>query len=415
VERQRALEAALEGVDRLPAKERALVRAWKLRTEDRPDEALRLLAPVAEEYPRDKEIQLVAGWAAGSANGPSAAEPWFERALALDPGWGLAMSSVVWVLSSQGRHDEAIARARSWVDRGPDVSALRVLVNALQFAGRSEEAAKEAHRILELDGSPVAKGWVARAMTLADRPDEAEALVRPFATADAPGEVLEGLADALEAQGRRRESLEVAARFAQPAKRAWARHVILMGDHDSGPSDRAGWEALKLGVYAGDLAPGAAYLQDRKLFEAAVAHVTARPTPMRTLCEALLAWMQADRTGALEKLRGIEGALSVGGRRHFWRALVAFELDRVDEGEAALDRFERQPYGACWRGWARARLLLLAAEAHARRGDRAKALATLDRLERNLPRADPDFAPLVDARAMRRKLEKEVAVAGQGR
>jgi len=293
-ERRSALEAALKEVDRLPAKERSLVLSLKAQSEGRPDEALALLVPVAEEFPRDKEIQAFAGWAAWNAKGPAVAEPWFERAIALDPAWGQAMDSLAMVLSSLGRHDEAIARARAWVARGPDVTALRLLAQALQFAGRPEEAATEARRILELDGSAVARGWVAPALTLADRPEEAEALLRPVATADAPGEVVEALADALESQGRRRESLEVASRFAQPAKRAWARHVILMGDHDPGPSDRAGWEALKLGVYAWSLGPGAAYLRDGKLFEAAMANLPVKPTPTRTLYEALADWMQGN-------------------------------------------------------------------------------------------------------------------------
>lgn len=110
-------------------------------------------------------------------------------------------------------------------------------------------------------------------------------------------------------------------------------------------------------------------------------------------------------------LRKIADEAGLSGRRHWWRARVAFELGLVGEGEAAMFRFEREPHGEAWTGWGRAQLLLYAAEAHARRGDLAKALASLDRLEHLFRRADRDFAQLESAKTLRWRLGVGMAPA----
>jgi tetratricopeptide (TPR) repeat protein len=396
------------------------VQAWKAREDGRPAEALALLARAADEYPRDKELAFWAGVvampggpsstasAAPDASGPAQAVPWLERAVALDPGWAPATSALVDALARSGRIDEAIGRARAWAARGPDAAAIRQLVGVLHLAGRPAEAEPEARRLLAIDPSPEARGWVAMALTLADRPEEAEALLKPLAAPGAPLAVVVALADALEAQGRRREALALVGGMKEPAYRAWFRFVVLMGDRDPSASRRAGREVVELGVLAAVVTGGAAHLRDEPLLEAAAAKLPPGPSPARTEYEALRAWLHGDRARALDLLRSLEGAVELIAKRHWWRARVAFELDHVDEGDAALAAFEHGQHAGCWRGWGRAQLLVWAAEAHARRGDRAKALQALDRLEALWPRADRDLAQLEDARALRRRLAASV-------
>ena len=81
-----------------------------------------------------------------------AAEHQCRRALELDPKSGDAHMALAHILSSLGRHDEAIAVAR----RGREVEPLNVRTSALEaqfltYAGRNDEAIERLQAVLELD------------------------------------------------------------------------------------------------------------------------------------------------------------------------------------------------------------------------------------------------------------------------
>ena len=82
------------------------------------------------------------------------AEREYGRALELNPGDAQARTAYAWLLADTGRVDEAVAEARSTVERDP-VSALPRFVLAQVFvaARRFEEAIAVAHATIELDPS----------------------------------------------------------------------------------------------------------------------------------------------------------------------------------------------------------------------------------------------------------------------
>jgi len=406
-ERRAAIDAALREIDRVPEGERALILGWKARMDGRGEEAIEALSRAAEAHPGDKEIALTVGAMLLAKGDPGGAVPWLERALALDPTWGQALEQLAGALAASGRPDEAVRRARAWAERAPGLVTARVLASALALDGRPDEAVEVARRVHGKDGGAEAKRLLAEALTLDDRAAEAEALLRPLLAS--PGfEIRALLADALSEQGRRREALALVDGVGEPGARTLYRYLLLMGDRDPRPALREArtlYRSERLVGGGGGLVTGAFHLGDAGLAAESAAALPPGHGPLRAEYEAVLLWSRGEKRRALEGLRALERAVALNPRRHWWRARVAFELGEVEEGDRALLAFEREPAGF-WRGWGRAQLLVWSAEAHARQGDRARALAALDRLDRIWARADHDLPQLADARALRRKLER---------
>jgi hypothetical protein len=84
-------------------------------------------------------------------------------------------------------------------------------------------------------------------------------------------------------------------------------------------------------------------------------------------------------------------------------ANVAWESRRDLETVTAVETLRTAP-GGLWRSSAYPQSLYLAALAHERLGNRAKALETVDRLLGNWTRPDPDLPYVADARALKARL-----------
>jgi len=416
--RHAAIQAAFDSLDRMPAKERLLVQAWKAKMEGRPQHANAFYARAAEAFPQDKEVLLAVGDLPYREGRFAEALPWFERAVDLDPAWELALDNLVATLAGLDRAGDAARRATQWAELRPGGESYRTLETAHVYAGQFGQAVEAGRRAVELDPGILSGRALAEALVYDSQAEQAEALLRPFFTPAARMEdrrsASEMMIHALEHQGRRREALRVVDAIpTNAADHHWGRYLLLMGDPDPRPALREAREMIRLGhVGVQWLAPGVLVLGDEKL--AAEAARDIKFEGLSSLYDALLAWKHGNTQGALEILRTLRAGR--GGRfrvsLEYRLALVAFDARHDAEGIASAEEFERG-VGDIWRGWRLAELLLLKAQAHERLGEREKAIATVDRLLAGWKHADADLPRLAEAKALRAQLATSVSPEGR--
>ena len=108
-------------------------------------------AVAIDERVADAHFALAYVFYAYEWNGPEA-ERESRRALQLNPGNEFARTALAYVLSAEGRHEEAIAEARGLVQRDPISAFSRFqLATMLLWARRPDEAIAAARDGLELD------------------------------------------------------------------------------------------------------------------------------------------------------------------------------------------------------------------------------------------------------------------------
>ncbi|MBI5066792.1 MAG: protein kinase [Deltaproteobacteria bacterium] len=410
--REASMEAAYREVERMPAKERLLFHAWKAHVDGRDADALALYSRAAEAYPLDKEVLYLAGDLYLHQGRAAEALPWFERAVALDPTWPEAQKHLLQdALPMLGRGEEALARARARAEASPGLATRNTVVFLLSALRRHDEALALSRQGAERDPGRVSRAWLLTSLVLAGRYQEAEALARSGVAAPSSDDPLADagpLAAVLEHQGRRREALAALepgrAPDLHPEVRRWARWALLMDQRDRRPALAMAEGIRQTGETRQGLFTGYFLLgEDRRAAESAVG----LRGYDRELYEGILLWRRGDAVAAAARLRPLLSADP--NRRDFWSwwfSYVAFDAHLDAEAIAAADRFEASRYYALvpWRGWGLARLQVRKAEAQARLGDRAAALATVDRLLDRWKQADPDLPLLAEARALRRRL-----------
>ncbi len=410
-ERVAAMDAAIREIDRVPAKERMLFRAWKAHMEKRSEEAHALYSQAAEAYPEDKDVLYLAGGLYFLERRYAEALAWFEKALALDPAWPEALGDFVATLSALGRGEEAVTVARGWVEKAPGTPSRVALADALGSVGRREEAVEVARRIAAED--PGMNWFLAAKMIWADHFEEATNLLRPLARVGNPYRANNAgaLLLSLTYQGRIREALKV------------------VEDHEGHPGTASwfglgmGWNVLAAGrnypaalrkALALDEAdirrgqPGSQftnwYLKVGQDGEAAKAAERITNPKGQRLYEALLAWRRKDFKTALEGLRTLDQVPTTNPWVVWWHAYVARDAGEDAEAVAATDRFEVVRGGNPATGGEMAELLYRKAQSQERLGDTAGARATIERLLRWWKRADPDLPLLAEAKGLCRNL-----------
>jgi tetratricopeptide (TPR) repeat protein len=414
-ERRSAMEAALREIDRLPAKERLLMQAWKAHLEERQQDAHALYAQAAVAYPQDKEVQYLAGDLYLHEGRNAEALPYFERAMALDPLWPHSLYHLILhLLPDLGRGDEALALARQWAEKAPTPYSRGVLIAALHRSGLPEQAVDVARRFMAMDPGSRARANLAESLILADRFEEAETLVRPFAGETASWMDRRGavplLATALAHQGRRREALAVVGTLGRIPDSGdtpdvhWLPWQLLVNERDQGPALREAAAIQKGGKAVDRLYSGLFLLgDDRGAEEVASKGLDSWD---RDLKLGLEAWHRGDFDAAVARIQDVvRRDARRRGPASWWLAYVAFDARQDTVAIAATEDYERDQ-GQCdpWRSWGLARLLYKKALARERMGDLAAAAATTERLLGWWTKADPDLPLLAEARAACRRL-----------
>ncbi|HET8733611.1 MAG TPA: hypothetical protein VFM45_07565 [Anaeromyxobacteraceae bacterium] len=413
VTRERQERAAAEAVrlaPRLPEKERLLVQGWVAQHEGRRVDAEVAYRRAIDLAPGDKEVLYLAGDMHHHAGEPALAVPYFEQALAIDPGWPLAAWHLLEDYKALGRKDEMLAVAERAARARPDENA-RYLVEARLARGEVDEAlaaAREGARsgdpeaILLLLDVLLGQGRVAEAE------GEARRLLAPGVVPDFRVEGWHALSKVSMLRGRDADALgELLAATREKGSRSKAIHAweayleLAIYAHDR-EGVRRGLAALgTLGAPTFRWAPRLLLVGDEELARQLAPQMP--PGDFREAWRAVEAWRRGDRATAEPILRRLGNV--------YWLALLLAEAGRDAEVVETL----RETVDSTWLMvsvvWVVPRARILVARSLHRLGRDAEALAELGRLRALLDRPDPGWQPLADARA----LEAEIRRGGGAR
>jgi tetratricopeptide (TPR) repeat protein len=373
------LARAVAHSDAAPEKERLLIQAWDAFLHGRDEDALATYRIVTERWPQDRSGWYQSGEILRRREELAAAIPWFERAVAVDPEYGWALSHLVVCLGATGRRDDLARWASRW-ETSARPAELHALVLARGWLGDLAAAEAAAKRAIALGGGVAAQEDLLAVWAFSGRYAEVEGAVRGLAS---PGSEVRPMGyyalAAMDAyRGRRRagEATLDALRAALPgierqALYHSARIEYLLGDRDPAriaPEIEA-LRALEPRA-AAEHAAEVAWLGDLALARSLAAEL--RPgSVLRRTHDAVARVRRGETDAGLAELRRVADASPVVT----WRVApvyllgeLAAEAGRCEEAVAALRRFQAayQPI-AMWRSWAlsRSRALVAACEAKA--------------------------------------------------
>lgn len=411
-----AIGPALERIDRVPARERAQLLAWKADLDGRSEEGISILRRARAEYPDDARLAFALAQALERRGRLAESVAPLERALELDPGFEAATDALTWALGLLDRPAELKRLAERMASLPPYPGTIHAEVQARGWAGDVEGALRVARR--GAGAGRAAQEDLVEALAAAGRIDEALGLVG--AEAKQGGAGARRLGALLYLAGRRREAgalLDPPLPPDAPDLDRWiagVRRVWRQAERREGAAiarfarETAGWSRTK----AASLAPVLAYCGEVELALELAPDMDGQPGTRRLL-DAIVTWRREGAAAALPELRAM-----AGGEGVFITAVLPPEAPawlaaecaaEAEPGGAALAdvrRFQRiyRPLGP-WRAWAHPRSLLLEARLLAGLGRREEARAALDRLDALWSRADRGLPLLAEARALRRRID----------
>ncbi|GEJ59499.1 serine/threonine-protein kinase [Anaeromyxobacter diazotrophicus] len=403
------LSSALRDEAQLPARERSLVLALQAHLAGDDAGALRRYDDLIRRYPDDKHALYLAGDLLYDRSDYAGAIPYLQKAAELDPFFENAVRSLVHALGKLQRKEELRTLLDRWA-RLPQNPALRAaavrgavwmgdLDRSLEEARKNASSASDPSPFIDLAAVQFSRG---------DFIDAERALRRAMHDYPDRQRASAYLAIAVGAQGRRRESVELAAR-ASPKIDAWDRHVgLALALVGTAPASAVWSEVQQAGTTnpgaAATLAADLALLGDVAHARELLAHLQPR-TPDHELATAAIAWRTGDAPGATARLRALDAVEPVPE----WGLPPSFLLAEIasaaGEDVAVLEAARR--FRSVWsqlgsRGaWAMPRMMLLEARAQSRLGRIDEARTSLDRLLTQCARADSDDPIAIDARALR--------------
>jgi len=430
-EAERHMRLVVSKLDRLADRHRQIGLMWKAGLEGRTQDLIGIAERIATTWPTEKEMLFAAGeglWHNGELD---RGYVMFRRALALDPAYApAAVHLVLHELVPWDRCEEALAIARAVARGSEGAIQLGLLAEAQACLGSSSAAVTTARRAVA-DGSPqngLTSEVLVDALLTAGMLPEAERVAVERAR---EGAVVSGMrkhrtrvAMLRAFMGRRREALAELEALAGslekplPAWFSWVR-ALALETGEAAPTEAA--RTSVRGISGGDEPSSAALLalygeRDR----AARAAVALDPASAESRFHAaVVARTEGRLDDALGLARATLAALDWGLGNVFDRrraALAWFTADVLMEKGLAAEAIEAlRPFDGSLRigfhlgGPWLPRALLLRARAHEELGQRAEAIAQVDRLLAQWSHADPDLPLLAEARALRKRLAAPVA------
>ncbi len=407
------LVAALRAVDRLPHREALLVRALESRIDGHADEALRLYDQLLAAAPEDAQVLAAASSLYTDRGDWTSAARYLEKLVAVEPDWEDPLLDLIEALGRVNRSADLRSLLERIEHRNP--ARARPAVEALLWLGEPARAVSVARSAVERRGDGELETlW--RALYAAGDFAAMEPVARREWSTRQTADVSRHVEVSLTGQGRVAEALrwgdEASSRLPRaetgetPYRQAMC--AALTGDRQR--VWRYASRAFALDpVYAADLSIVLALLGDVDR-SAQLAQRLEPGTEASDQYLALTTWRSGDATAAAALLAAAEerDPLPAVGLAPSYLLAEVSAASGDDVGTlAALARFDRLPARGSWRAWADLRARLLAAVAHERLGDREAARHDVDRILRDLTRADPGLPIVTEARAIRARLQKQ--------
>ncbi|HET8722908.1 MAG TPA: serine/threonine-protein kinase, partial [Anaeromyxobacteraceae bacterium] len=215
-----ALASAEALADRLPERERSLLRLERAFYDRKPELVDPLCERLTSAFPLDKEILTECGTFPFHYyySSRDRAVGYLERALQLDPGYAPAILKLTWVLQTLGGAEEKLGLLRQLAAAATEPPLMNNLAAALLTARAEDDGFALLERSRSAKGWPFPHPFLALYHAHVGRPEEAEAMTRTCLASlpRLPEAQREGtrqacttiLFESLTGQGRRREALE---------------------------------------------------------------------------------------------------------------------------------------------------------------------------------------------------------------
>src|SRR5262249_33610796 len=149
-----------------PEKDRMLIQAWGAHLEGDDITALKLLSDAAQAFPEDKQAFYQSGDILRHRNALTAAVPWLEGALALDPDFGWAAGDLAQTLGAVVRTADRRSGATRW-EKIPGPGTLHGLSIARGWLGDLPGAIEAAKRASVMGAGASAEEDLLQAMLFA--------------------------------------------------------------------------------------------------------------------------------------------------------------------------------------------------------------------------------------------------------
>jgi Tfp pilus assembly protein PilF len=160
VETKQAAEKAHLASQHVTLGEKLLVKWMISKEQGRFVDAIAAMNDLLAMYPRDAELNFVAGAWLASRGEYEASAKFYKRVLEVDPNFAIALNELGYNLAAMHQYDKAIAYLKRYAEMEPNEPNPRdSLAEILQKAGRLEESLAEYREALKLDPKFYPSQW----------------------------------------------------------------------------------------------------------------------------------------------------------------------------------------------------------------------------------------------------------------
>lgn len=407
---RRASAAALRRADRLPEKERLLLRSFEAFRVGPQDDAVQMRRQVADAYPLDKEAQLLAGHVLVETLDAADAVPYLRRALQLDPSYPMAKRFLARAITEAGLAREYADWIRREAPGVQDAETRRHFASAFLAAGLEEEALGFV-RMAEANVPDPALRWpLASHHLFHGRLEEAQGVVAGplgWRFLMATGRI----AEATVLIGEERPPASAMARL-QLAGLSGSDEDLQEADTAIEPSGNMPylWSimaayAVPVLIHAGDLPAATRMAGAARGAQVRGLHGSAEDL----LLGAVVAWGRGDRAAADKGFRALAANPNVAWHYlgHLMRGDLALDGGDCRGAIAELEEARALPWTphvhSLWQ-WSFPGMLRSLARCHEASGNQRLAAERTDELLRRWSRADQDLPLLWEARAAQARM-----------
>ena len=183
------LQKALSLIDRIPEKERYLVRALNAKFQEGDAAALSILKEMERIYPDDKEMLFNIADRSFHSGLKKQALEYFKKVLVMDPTSVRTLEHLAWAYQTAKNYDKMLEVAKRWVSAVGSDDSYFWLSMAHAATGRFEPGVKSLKQAIELSPDNHAiTAAIARLYTYQGKYDEAEAEAMTLVAQDQPPE-----------------------------------------------------------------------------------------------------------------------------------------------------------------------------------------------------------------------------------